>query len=89
MFVWIGFSKVAMAQNHSNALNVKRLLNFTVYKIENVMPVNFVVIRYTPLADTIFYKSSTPLTLWFYAIYLFSQSKKETWSNLQMCMENG
>ena len=28
-----------------------------------------------PLAGTIFHKSSTPLTLWFYAIYLFSQSK--------------
>lgn len=28
-----------------------------------------------PLADTIFYASSTPLTLWFYAIYLFSVSK--------------
>lgn len=29
----------------------------------------------SPLAGTIFHKSSTPLTLWFYAIYLFSQSK--------------
>lgn len=28
-----------------------------------------------PLAGTIFHKSSTPLTLWFYAIYLFSVSK--------------
>ena len=28
-----------------------------------------------PLADTIFHKSSTKLTLWFYAIFLFSQSK--------------
>lgn len=29
----------------------------------------------TPLSKTIFEKSSTPLTLWLYAIYLFSQSK--------------
>lgn len=28
-----------------------------------------------PLAETIFHKSSTPLTDWFYAIYLFSVSK--------------
>jgi len=28
-----------------------------------------------PLAKTIFEKSATPLTLWFYAIYMFSQSK--------------
>ncbi len=28
-----------------------------------------------PLTGTIFHKSSTPLTDWFYAIYLFSQSK--------------
>ena len=28
-----------------------------------------------PVAGTIFEKSSTPLTLWFYAIYLFSASK--------------
>lgn len=28
-----------------------------------------------PLAGTIFHKSDTPLTLWLYAIYLFSQSK--------------
>ena len=28
-----------------------------------------------PLAGTIFHKSSTPLTLWFHAIFLFSQSK--------------
>lgn len=28
-----------------------------------------------PLAETIFHKSSTPLTKWFYAIYLFSVSK--------------
>lgn len=28
-----------------------------------------------PLAQTIFHKSETPLTLWFYAIYLFSVSK--------------
>ncbi|RWZ78671.1 MAG: IS1595 family transposase [Candidatus Microsaccharimonas sossegonensis] len=28
-----------------------------------------------PLAETIFHKSSTPLTSWFYAIYLFSVSK--------------
>ncbi|MFA5133672.1 MAG: IS1595 family transposase [Patescibacteria group bacterium] len=28
-----------------------------------------------PLAGTIFHKSPTPLTLWFYAIYLFSASK--------------
>ncbi|MDP8233916.1 MAG: IS1595 family transposase [Candidatus Saelkia tenebricola] len=28
-----------------------------------------------PLAGTIFHKSSTKLTLWFYAIFLFSQSK--------------
>jgi transposase len=28
-----------------------------------------------PLADTIFHKSSTPLKLWFHAIYLFSVSK--------------
>ncbi|MFH0833821.1 MAG: IS1595 family transposase [Patescibacteria group bacterium] len=28
-----------------------------------------------PLADTIFHKSSTPLTLWFYALFLVSQSK--------------
>ena len=28
-----------------------------------------------PLAGTIFHKSSTPLTTWFYAIYLFSASK--------------
>lgn len=28
-----------------------------------------------PLAQTIFHKSSTPLTQWFYAIYLFSVSK--------------
>ncbi|MFA5010189.1 MAG: IS1595 family transposase [Patescibacteria group bacterium] len=28
-----------------------------------------------PLAGTIFAKSSTPLTLWFYAIYMFAQSK--------------
>ena len=28
-----------------------------------------------PLAQTIFHKSSTPLTDWFYAIYLFSVSK--------------
>jgi len=28
-----------------------------------------------PLVDTIFYKSSTPLTKWFLAIYLFAQSK--------------
>lgn len=31
--------------------------------------------QYSPLAGTIFEKSSTPLTLWFYAIYLFSTSK--------------
>lgn len=29
----------------------------------------------SPLAGTIFQKSTTPLTLWFYAIYLFSISK--------------
>lgn len=28
-----------------------------------------------PLSGTIFHKSDTPLTLWLYAIYLFSQSK--------------
>ncbi len=28
-----------------------------------------------PLADTIFHKSDTPLTLWFFAIYLFAGSK--------------
>ena len=28
-----------------------------------------------PLAGTIFHKSSTPLTMWFYAIYLFSIAK--------------
>ena len=28
-----------------------------------------------PLADTIFHKSSTPLKVWFYAIFLFSKSK--------------
>lgn len=28
-----------------------------------------------PLAETIFHKSSTPLTKWFYAVYLFSVSK--------------
>ena len=28
-----------------------------------------------PLADTIFHKSDTPLKLWFYAIYLFANSK--------------
>ena len=28
----------------------------------------------SPLADTIFHKSSTPLRLWFYAIFLFSNS---------------
>lgn len=28
-----------------------------------------------PLAETIFHKSATPLTKWFYAIYLFSVSK--------------
>lgn len=28
-----------------------------------------------PLADTIFEKSTTPLTLWFHALYLFSVSK--------------
>jgi transposase len=28
-----------------------------------------------PLSGTIFHKSETPLTLWFYAIYLFAQSK--------------
>lgn len=28
-----------------------------------------------PLAGTIFHKSSTPLTIWFYAVYLFSASK--------------
>lgn len=28
-----------------------------------------------PLADTIFHKSATPLTTWFFAIYLFSQAK--------------
>lgn len=30
-----------------------------------------------PLADTIFHKSSTPLKLWFYAIYLFSNTKSD------------
>lgn len=29
----------------------------------------------SPLANTIFHKSSTPLSKWFFAIYLFSQSK--------------
>src|ERR1700733_15401615 len=29
----------------------------------------------SPLVGTIFEKSTTPLTLWFYAIYLFSTSK--------------
>lgn len=28
-----------------------------------------------PLADTIFHKSSTPLTLWFFAMFLMSQGK--------------
>ena len=28
-----------------------------------------------PTADTIFHKSSTPLTLWFYAIYLMSSTR--------------
>jgi DNA-directed RNA polymerase subunit RPC12/RpoP len=28
-----------------------------------------------PLANTIFHKSSTPLTQWFFAIFLFSQSR--------------
>lgn len=28
-----------------------------------------------PLADTIFHKSDTPLTKWFFAIYLFANSK--------------
>src|SRR3989344_1940941 len=31
--------------------------------------------QYSPLAGTIFEKSSTQLTLWFYAIYLFAVSK--------------
>ena len=31
--------------------------------------------QYSPLAGTIFEKSSTKLTLWFYAIYLFAVSK--------------
>ena len=31
--------------------------------------------QYSPLAGTIFEKSSTKLNLWFYAIYLFSTSK--------------
>lgn len=29
----------------------------------------------SPMANTIFEKTTTPLTLWFYAMYLFSQSK--------------
>lgn len=29
----------------------------------------------SPLADTIFHKSSTPLTLWFHAIFLFANSR--------------
>jgi len=29
----------------------------------------------SPLADTIFHKSSTPLTLWFHAIFLFASSR--------------
>jgi transposase len=29
----------------------------------------------SPLADTIFHKSSTPLKKWFFAIYLFANSK--------------
>ncbi len=30
-----------------------------------------------PTADTIFHKSTTPLTLWFYAIYLMARTRGE------------
>lgn len=50
-----------------------------------------------PTANTIFHKSSTDLTLWFYAIFLMSQSKKGGYGksartaigcDLQMCLSN-
>ena len=47
------------------------------YKVSNrkCFACQFCGYQIHPLADTIFHKSSTPLKLWFYGIFLFSASR--------------
>jgi transposase-like protein len=50
------------------------------YKLKNrkIYKCKFCGFELYPLANTIFHKSDTPLTKWFFAIYLFSNGKNGT-----------
>ena len=67
--------------------NCKRETNFHKVRGRKCYACQFCSYQLHPLAGTIFHKSTTPLWLWFYAIFLFSTSKNGVSAKeLQRCL---